>query len=133
MPPPTITLRGAWSLNRNNSPGWRARNFAADGAQKFTSVRFGCCRSMSNQSPSVTAMTRLIAVYSTAPLRLAISHSHEAQGVSDEIFCTAGLIDEPLDLSALRVPLIHLRLLLPILPRSGVRFFVHGPEPRQVR
>src|SRR5258708_38497953 len=62
MPPPTITLRGAWSLNRKNSPGRRARKFAADGAQKLTSARFGCCRSMSNQSPSVTAMTRLMAI-----------------------------------------------------------------------
>src|SRR5262245_48184105 len=59
MPPPTIMLRGAWSLNRNSSPGCRARKFAADGAQKLTSARFGCRRSMSNQSPSVTAMTRL--------------------------------------------------------------------------
>src|ERR1700677_1250392 len=62
MPPPTITLRGGWSLNRKNSPGRRARKFAADGAQKLTSARFGCCRSMSNQSPSVTAMTRLMAI-----------------------------------------------------------------------
>src|SRR5690606_15487521 len=44
------------------SPGCRARKLAAEGAQKFTSARFGCWRSMSNQSPSVTAMTRLIAI-----------------------------------------------------------------------
>lgn len=68
MPPPTITLRGAWSLNRNSSPGCRARKLAADGAQKLTSARFGCCRNMSNQSPSVTAMTRLIAILFRLPL-----------------------------------------------------------------
>src|SRR5215213_3374452 len=62
MPPPTMTLRGAWSLNRNISPGWSARKLAADGAQKFTSLRFGCRRSISNQSSSVTATTRLIPI-----------------------------------------------------------------------
>ena len=63
MPPPPITLCGARSLNRNSSPGWRARKFAAEGAQKLTSPRSGCRRSFSNQSPSVTAMTRLMPIY----------------------------------------------------------------------
>ena len=65
MPPPPITLRGAWSLNRNSSPGWRAQNFVAEGAQKLTSLRSGCRRSISNQSPSVTAMTRLMPMISS--------------------------------------------------------------------
>jgi hypothetical protein len=38
MPPPTIALRGACSLKRNIAPPCSARKFAADGAQKLTSL-----------------------------------------------------------------------------------------------
>src|SRR4030095_12524640 len=41
-PPPTIKLRGAWSLNNNISPVLRALNAAVDdGRQKFTSSTLG--------------------------------------------------------------------------------------------
>src|SRR5471030_1534048 len=56
-PPPTMKLRGAWSLNRNSSPGAKARKFLADGDQKLSSANSGLTRRWSNQSPSVTATT----------------------------------------------------------------------------
>src|SRR5260221_6335254 len=42
MPPPTIMLIGACSLNRNSSPGCKARNDFGDGDQKLISVSAGC-------------------------------------------------------------------------------------------
>jgi hypothetical protein len=62
-----IDGRGACSLKRKSSPGCSARKLAGDGAQKFTSLSSGCRRNISNQSPSVTATTRLTATKS--PLR----------------------------------------------------------------
>jgi hypothetical protein len=62
MPPPTMKFLGACSLKRKISPGCRARKLAAEGAQKFTSPMSGRWRSISNQSLSVTAITRLIAI-----------------------------------------------------------------------
>ena len=78
-PPPTITLRGACNLNRNSSPGWSARKFAAEGAQKLTSFRLGCRRSISNQSSSVTAITRLMPIVTHRYLGCArVAHPDDA-------------------------------------------------------
>src|ERR1043166_5350257 len=57
-----MKLCGACSLKRKSSPGCRARNGAAPGAQKFTSDKCGLARRWSNQSLSVTAMMSRTAI-----------------------------------------------------------------------
>lgn len=75
-PPPTMKFLGECSLNRNISPGVRARKLDAEGAQKFTSAKSGFFRSIWNHSQSVTAMTRLMPTGLRFPLLFALFRCH---------------------------------------------------------
>src|SRR5690606_30900842 len=66
-PPPTMKLRGECSLKRNSSPGVSARKGLPDGAQKFSSANPGRWRRNSNQSPSVTAITKRMLIPRHSP------------------------------------------------------------------
>src|SRR5258706_4754879 len=97
-PPPTMKLRGLWSLNRNSSPGASALNrWLPPGCQKLTSSSAGWLASSSYQSPSVTPTKRSM---DRGDLPIARECSAVADGKLVE--CRGGGAGEALAVSSLR-------------------------------